>query len=172
MLIIAAFALLTASLVVLFVLARKTRAFWAAAVLVACSAILFAVYARAMDRGAKKLSGEIATRDSLIHDYCSSLAESLLADVARYRAVTKNDPLSTEATRLEVRYQDVRSERISFARLCLATGTEDVEWLECLPPGLGETTIAQIERAADAIKQHRRCPRVVRQATPGRDNAP
>lgn len=172
MLIIAVFVLLAASLVVLIVLARKTRAAWAAAVLVACSAILFAVHARAMDRGAKEQSGEIATRDSMIHDYCSSLAESLHTDVARYRAVTQKDPLSTEAIRLEVRYQDVRSERISFARLCLAGGTEDVEWLECLPPGLGETTIAQIERAADAIKEHRRCPRFVRQGTPERGNDP
>ena len=157
MLAIAMFALFAFALGLLFVARRSLR--FVGLALAICAAGLLALHLRAAGHDAMQLESEIARRDSLVGQYCRSLAFQLLSEVNDYRTLTKgdSDPLPIDALKLQNYYLHSLSERRQFARLCIASGTEEAQWFACIPQALSEQTLARIEHAATAIQERKPC---------------
>ncbi len=151
MLIVAAFALLVVALVLLFLAARKVRAVWGAAALIACSAVLFAVHARASSRHAKQL------HDALDSE-CRALASALERDVLKYRTLIAPSFAgpSSAVAQFEDGYRGAFDAREQLIRMCTPTPRDWNPW-DCLPATLTRESTPRIERAAVAIRARMRC---------------
>lgn len=159
MLIVAALALLVVAFVVLFITARRSRAFVPVTALLAGSAILSALHLRNADRKEMRLSAEVARSESRITSYCGSLAFGLWADVDEYRTMRAEGSGYTESDILVAQTKYMRSsvERNQFARMCVPDSGDETKPLDCLPRALNDATAERIERAATAIKARKRC---------------
>jgi hypothetical protein len=151
---IAAFALLAVGLGVLLVATQRVRAL--GVMLIVCGAVMLGLELRALDRERAQLRTLIADRDSLVEQYCRSLAFTLVSEVNEYRALTE-DGVGPEAHYLRRFYLRSLSERRQVARMCVADGNNE-KWFTCIPQELNEQTLDRIERLATAIKERKPWP--------------
>lgn len=155
LMLVVATALLGVAIVLLFTTARRWRALGLA--LLAGAAIVLVLQLRTAFREVAQLKREITRRDALVDGYCKSLAFELLSDVGDFRVLSKGlDPLPVDALKLQNYYLNSLSERRVFAPMCIVDGSGE-EWFTCIPEDLNEHTLAKIEQAAIAIRDHKRC---------------
>jgi hypothetical protein len=161
MMIVASYALLAATLVALLVVIKRSRWLWSIASGIVGSAVLFAFALYHVDREANRSAAEVSKWQKRAASYCDVLAYSLQAAAQDYRLMTKPGSGYSNSDRVDAEHQYVMlaGERDGFARMCIPDVSESParQWNECVPHVLNENTLARVEHAAEAIRNHKPC---------------
>jgi hypothetical protein len=143
--IVAAYVSIAALLVVVFVMLRRSRAAFVVTGLVAAATVFFSIHLRTRHSEARR-------QDELIQRACSSLGSDLRRIVLEYRMFADSPDFAS-------RQWDLRDEYMRLTRDTLTTLCTGSEPVQCLPHGLQEKTLLDIERGADLVANRQRCER-------------
>lgn len=146
--IVAAFALLAATLVILLVKARKLRWSWPLAGLLMVAAILFAVYDKAKRGESDRLNKSLSDSCQYLNLQIHSLAWDFQTEVV---AKQKGVHSPVDVLRVRDQYSVLVNEHREWLLACIPNASH------CLPAALSEGNVDEIEHATSGGGAPTRC---------------